>query len=178
MLVRAIALAIMLTLAGPGLAREQVPQQLGELMLGKAPPKEYILGQSDGSPAQAYYVPKGVIPKMWLALAPGMPDVVELATITSYKGRVAQVIFALHHDVKFEVVHRNFTTRFGKGRKADVRTPPIAKARDCPPLYLMQHWSYGSSMLTVMWDKFSGVKVVLRDDLAREMDRDSDSEPC
>jgi len=180
MLVRAIALAITLTLAGPSLAREQVPQQLGELVLGKAPPKEYILGQSDGSASQAYYVPKAVIPKMWLALASGMPDVVELATITSYKGRVVQVIFALHHDVKFEVVHRNFTSRFGKGQKVNVRTPPIAKAKDCPPLYLMQHWSYGRSMLTVMWDKFSGVKVVLRDELAHEMDRDSepDSEPC
>jgi hypothetical protein len=180
MLARAIAVAIVLTLAGPSLAQEQVPQQLGELTLGKAPPKDYIFGQSDGAPAQAYYVPKGAIPRMWLALAPAMPDVVEVATITTYKGRVAQVIFALHHDVKFEVVDRNFVTRFGKGQKANVRTPPIAKAKDCPSLYLMQHWNSEGRMLTVMWDKFSGAKVVLRSDLAREMDRnlEADSGPC
>jgi|SRR5882762_7935353 len=178
MLVRTILLAIIPILASTGFAREQVPQQLGELVLGKAPPPKYLYGQSDGSPVQAYYVAKDALPKMWLALAPGMPDVVERATVTSYKGRVAQVIFALHHDVKFEVVHRYFTTRFGKGQKANVRTPPIAKTKDCPPLYLMQHWSYGSSMLTVMWDKFSGAMVVLRDDLAHEMDQDPDSERC
>jgi hypothetical protein len=178
--VRTILVAIMPILASTGFAREQVPQQLGELELGKVPPSKYIFGESDGSPVQAYYVAKDALPKMWLALAPGMPDVVELATVTSYKGRVAQVVFALHHDVKFEVVDRYFTTRFGKGQKANVRTPPIGKAEDCPPLYLMQHWRYESSMLTVMWDKFSGVKVVLRDGRAREMDRnsESDSEPC
>jgi len=180
MLVRTTVLAIMLILASTAFAREQVPNQLGELVFGKAPPSKYIFGQSDGSPTEAYYVEKDALPKMWLALAPGMPNVVELATVTSYKGRVAQVIFALHYDVKFETVHRYFTARFGKGQKANVRTPPIAKAEDCPPLYLMQHWSHGSNVLTVMWDKFSGVKVVLRDGRAREMDRDSesDSEPC
>jgi len=180
MLERTILLAILSILASAGFAREQVPQQLGELVLGKAPPPKYIFGQDDGSNTQAYYVEKDALPKMWQALAPGMPDAVELATVTSYKGRVAQVIFALHYDVQFEVVHRYLTTRFGKGQKANVRTPPIAKNEDCPPLYLMQHWRYESRMLTVMWDKFSGVKVVLRDGRAREMDRnsESDSEPC
>jgi hypothetical protein len=180
MLARGIALVITLGSASLGLATEQVPQQLGELMLGRPPPKDYIFGESEAVAAQAYYVQKGAIPKMWLAVAPGMPNVVELATITTYKGRAAQVVFALRPDVKFEVVHRNFETRFGKGQKANVRTPPIAKAKDCPPLYLMQHWSSGDRMLTVMWSKFSGVHVVLRTDLAREMDRDSepDHPPC
>jgi hypothetical protein len=174
MVARAIALAIMIASTGPGLAQERVPQQLGELVLGKAPPKDYILGELDVVDAQAYHVPKAAIPKIWLGLAPGMPDVVEGATITTYKGRVAQVVFALRPDVKFDVVHRNFLTRFGKGQKANVRTPPIAKVKDCAPLYLMQHWSYGGQMLTVLWDKFSGVHVVLRNGLAREMDRDSE----
>ena len=180
MLLRTILLAIMPLLASAGFAREQVPQQLGELVLGKAPPAKYVFGESDGSPVQAYYVAKDALPTMWLALAPGMPDVVELATVTSYKGRVAQVVFALHPDVKFEVVHRYFTTRFGKGQKTNVRTPPIGKSEDCPPLYLMQHWSHRKSMLTVMWDKFSGASVVLRDRRAREMDRHSepDSATC
>src|SRR5260221_554805 len=123
MLVRTILLVTMSILASQGFARDQVPQQLGELALGKTPPSNYIFGQSDGSPAQAYYVAKDALPKMWLALAPGMPDVVESATITSYRGRVAQVVFALHHKTKFEVIHRYFTTRFGKGQKANVRTP-------------------------------------------------------
>ena len=180
MLLRATLLAIMPILASMAFAREQVPLQLGELVLGKAPPSNYVSGESDGSPVEAFYVATEVLPKMWLALAPGMPDVVELATVTSYKGRVAQVVFALHPDVKFEVVHRYFTTRFGKGQKTNVRTPPIGKSEDCPPLYLVQHWSRGDSMLTVMWDKFSGVHVVLRDGRARETDRhsESDSETC
>ena len=180
MLLRTTLLAIMLILASMAFAREQFPLQLGELVLGKAPPPKYLSGESDGSPVEAFYVPAEVLPKMWQALAPGMPDVVELATVTSYKGRVAQVIFALHPDVKFEGVHRYFTTRFGKGQKTNVRTPPTGKSEDCPPLYLMQHWSHGNSMLTVMWDKFSGVHVVLRDGRAREMDRHSepDSATC
>jgi hypothetical protein len=179
MLVRTLV-AITLVLASTAFAGERIPQQLGELVLGKAPPSKYIVGQGDGSPVQAYYVAKGALPTMWLALAPEMPNVVELATVTTYKERVVQVVFALHHDVKFEGIHRYFITRFGKGQKANVRTPPSGKAKDCPPLYLMQHWNHGGSALTVMWDKFSGVKVVLRNELAREMDKEDppESGPC
>ncbi len=181
MLSRTILFAILLLLASTGFTREQIPQQLGDLVIDKAPPCKYLVGQCDG-PEQVWYVTDDALPKMWLSLAPEMPGIVKGATITSYKGRVVQVIFSLHPSVKFEDVNRSFTNRFGNGQKKNVRTLPISKSEDCPKLYLIQNWSYGKGELTVMWDKDDVVRVVLRDNLAREMDKDPeyapDSEPC
>jgi hypothetical protein len=167
---------ILLLLASTGFAREQIPQQLGELVMGKAPPCKYLNGQCDG-PEQVWYVNDDAVPKMWLSLAPEMPSKVKGATVTAYKGRVVQVIFWLLSSVKFEDVNRSFTNRFGNGMKKDVRTKSTSNSPDCPKLYLIQNWSYGNGELTVQWDKEDVVYVILRDNLARTMDKDPEYEP-
>lgn len=181
MLSRIALFIILLLLASTGFTREQIPQQLGELVMGKSPPCKYLEGQCNG-PEQVWYVKDDAVPKMWLSLAPEMPSNVKGATVTAYKGRVVQVIFSLRPSVKFEDVNRSFTNRFGNGLKKDVRTKSTSNSPDCPKLYLIQNWSHGKGELTVQWAKDDVVYVILRDNLARAMDKDPeyapDSEPC
>jgi hypothetical protein len=164
--------------------RERIPQKLGLLVLGQPWPKEYLAVPGD-TESTAQYARKAAAREMWLALAPGMPDAVEGATIGIYKGGVAEVRFSLRRDVEFAAVHRYFAGRFGKGARANVRVPVSASAsKDCPPFYLMQEWSDRNNTLSIDSPAgLSSMHVSLVGPLAREQeeankDETPDHEPC
>lgn len=174
MLLRLIITGMVSLFATSALAREDLPRQLGELVLGQAAPPKYLIDDGAKSAVKVNYAEESALSKMWMDLAPGMPNAVELATIFSYRGRVAKVRFALKHEVGFDAAYRYLEHRFGKGRQAKIRHSYPAAEADCPRLFLLQNWASESRLLTLLWSS-GGLYAVLNNELDDEMDRDPEA---